>query len=88
MDTFETPQSTTGSESAPKQNGSYLAVIIVILIIILGGAYFWYARTVVAPTVDQAGPDASDEILRNDLQASGALDIEEDLKGLDEEYGN
>ena len=85
MDTFET-QNTINTNPTPKQNGSYLAVIIVILIIILGGAYFWYARTAVAPTL--ANPDSSDEVLRNDLQASGSLDIEEDMKGLDEEYGN
>ncbi len=75
-------------DTSTKQNGSSLAIIIVILIIVIGGVYFWYARTANAPTVNQANPDASDEVLRNDLQASGALDIESDMKGLDEEYGN
>lgn len=75
-------------DTSTKQNSSSLAVIIVILVVILGGVYFWYARTVNAPIVNEASPEASDEVLRNDLQASGALDIEADMKGLDEEYGN
>lgn len=75
-------------DTSSKQNGSSLAVIIVVLIIAIGGIYFWYARTANAPVINQAAPDSSDEVLRNDLQASGSVDIDEDLKGLDSAYGN
>jgi uncharacterized protein HemX len=94
MDTTQTPNNMPQINMNNTSNSSSVAVIVVILIIALGGAYFWYSRaqkTVVAPkkqatTVQNS--NVPNEVLRNDLQASGDLNIDADMNGLDTVYGN
>lgn len=97
MDTTQTPNNMPQTSMNNTSNSSSVAVIVVILIIALGGAYFWYSRAQntmteaknkrqPAPTVQNS--NVPNEVLRNDLQASAELNIDEDLKGLDTVYGN
>ncbi len=79
----------TNIEMAPKQGGSSFAVLIVIIIIVLGGIYFWYMKSAEKMENEKRMTSESamtDEALQKDLEASGSVDIESDLEGLDEVY--
>jgi uncharacterized protein HemX len=97
MDTTQVPNMNPAPTPTPAptdNSSSAVAIIIVILIIALGGAYFWYSRAQInkqkaAPqpnTVQNA--NIPNEVLRNDLQETFDINIDEDLKGLDEIYIN
>lgn len=67
------------------KTGSSIAIVIVIIIIAFAGIYVWYSKSKVQTPV-RVDTNASEEVLRNDLQASGEVNIDEDLKGIDSIY--
>lgn len=84
MDTFQNPSPT--QMQAPKEGIGGMATIIVVAIVVLAGAYFYMMSAQQSVIKEAAVVDTSNKALENELGATGEIDIESDLSGIDKEF--